>query len=174
MVSLLLLQSLCLLVLMGLLVRMAVGDLRAFIIPNRLNAGIAALGLAYVLLSAPADGIFATLLWRLIQMFAVGLMFSLMFAMGWMGGGDVKLMAALALFFPMPELAQLLIFSSLAGGGLGLLAAIAKRWKPAMVDDASTSGPTEIPYGIAIAFGAIIPASQLFVKTAVTLLQPVV
>src|SRR3546814_21184640 len=47
-----------------------------------------------------------------VSVFAV---FALVFAMGWMGGGDVKLIGALALWFPFQPLLWVLIVMSLAG-----------------------------------------------------------
>lgn len=166
----LILQLMCLAAVMALLVRMAIGDLRAFIIPNRLNAAIAVVALVYIAACTPLSQLPDVLLWRGVQLLAVFALFGGLFALGWMGGGDVKLMAALALLFPLPELAQVLIYSSIAGGLLGLIAAIARKRRQAMVNGAETAASSEIPYGIAIAFGAMIPASQLFIKTSMTVL----
>lgn len=74
-------------------------------------------------------------------------LFAAMFAFGWMGGGDVKLLAALALWLPWQALILLLFIMSLAGGALTLGMLVWSRLKRA--------GPLEIPYGVAIAFGGL-------------------
>lgn len=165
----LLVQCLSLAVLIALLLRMAIGDLRAFIIPNQLNLAIAGVALVYIAASAPIDELALALLWRVVQALVIGMVFAVLFACGWMGGGDVKLMIALALFLPLPELTQLLVFSSLAGGVLALVAMLRRQRQQAMANADETQARIEIPYGIAIAVGGIIPSSQLFVKTAMTL-----
>jgi prepilin peptidase CpaA len=71
------------------------------------------------------------------------------FHFGWMGGGDVKMIGALALWFPLQPLLWMLIVMSLLGGALTLLLVIerAARRKP---------GAIEIPYGVAIAIAALL------------------
>lgn len=74
--------------------------------------------------------------------------FAAAFHFGWMGGGDVKMIGALALWFPLQPLLWLLIVMSLLGGALTMLLMIeraARRSKAAI----------EIPYGVAIAFAAL-------------------
>src|SRR3546814_19178635 len=75
-----------------------------------------------------------------VSVFAV---FALVFAMGWMGGGDVKLIGALALWFPFQPLLWVLIVMSLAGGAITLALAIEHRVRRA-------TAPPAIPYGVAL------------------------
>lgn len=86
--------------------------------------------------------------------------FAAAFQFGWMGGGDVKMIAALALWFPLQPLAWLLIVMSLAGGGLTLLF---------VIDRALRRGTRaiEIPYGVAIAFAALISIREPIFNTFV-------
>lgn len=75
--------------------------------------------------------------------------FALAFRFGWMGGGDVKLIAALALWLPVQPLAWMLIVMSVAGGVLTLV----------MLADhliARREGPIEVPYGVAIVIAALV------------------
>jgi prepilin peptidase CpaA len=65
------------------------------------------------------------------------------FALGWMGGGDVKLLTALALWIKPLWFAQLLVVMSIAGGVLTLLFG-------AWYFTARRGEKPEIPYGIAI------------------------
>ena len=57
-------------------------------------------------------------------MFAFGL---LAFARGWLGGGDVKLMTAIAAWTGITGLPLLFIAVSVAGGGLALVYAVGRR-----------------------------------------------
>ncbi|HVI98879.1 MAG TPA: prepilin peptidase [Sphingomonas sp.] len=75
--------------------------------------------------------------------------FALIFAAGWMGGGDVKLIGALALWFPLQPLLWVLVVMSLAGGGITLALAIEHRLRRA-------EAPLEIPYGVAIAIAGLL------------------
>ena len=67
-----------------------------------------------------------------------------LFAMRWMGGGDVKLLTALALWLPWQAFVTLLIMMALLGGLLTILFA---SWHRV----AGRSGRPMIPYGVAIA-----------------------
>lgn len=71
------------------------------------------------------------------------------FYLGQMGGGDVKLIGALALWLPVGPLATMLVLMSLAGGAITVAMLIEKRLK--------RSGQTpEIPYGVAIAIAGLL------------------
>lgn len=72
------------------------------------------------------------------------------FALGQMGGGDVKMIGALALWLPVQPLVWMLVLMSLIGGGLTLLMVIDKRLRR------DAGGPLEIPYGVAIAIAALL------------------
>lgn len=85
-----------------------------------------------------------------LQLGLAGLVFTIfaaMFAFGWMGGGDVKLLAALALWLPWQALLLMLVIMSFAGGILTLGMVVWSKLK---------RGPNpEIPYGVAIAFSGL-------------------
>jgi prepilin peptidase CpaA len=122
----------------------AVGDWRTRTIPNRLNAAIA-------LLAIPFWWSIGLSLWPGVAL-QIGLaavvfaLFAIAFRFGAMGGGDVKMAAAIALWLPFPEIVKLLAVMSVAGGVLTIAMLAAHRMTKA-------SGQLEIPYGIAIAFG---------------------
>jgi prepilin peptidase CpaA len=83
----------------------------------------------------------------------------LLFARGWMGGGDVKLLAVTGLWLGPAATPTLLILTALAGGVL-TLAMIAARalgaQRLAGGKIAALSDPMDrVPYGIAIAAAAI-------------------
>ena len=80
-----------------------------------------------------------------------------MFHVGGMGGGDVKMIGALALWFPFQALLWMLIVMSLVGGALTLLLVIERavlRKKSAI----------EVPYGVAIAIAALISLPERFLN----------
>jgi prepilin peptidase CpaA len=130
----------------AMLVVAAVGDLRSRIIPNWLNLAIALGALPFWWLSDLA-------LWPDIAVrigIAVLLLaiFAGLFAIGAMGGGDVKLIAALALWLPPPSIVELLLIMSIAGGALTLVMLIGHRLR-------KSATKLEVPYGVAIAFGGM-------------------
>jgi prepilin peptidase CpaA len=81
-----------------------------------------------------------------------------LYALGIMGAGDVKLFAAVSLFAGLPLLAPLAVATALAGGAVGLCS-LAARPKEAMVMLA-TRGKADfgktVPYGVAISIGGAI------------------
>jgi prepilin peptidase CpaA len=124
----------------------AFSDLRRRIIANWLNAAIA--------IGAPlfwwASGL---ALWPdvALQLGIAAAAFALLaglFALGAMGGGDVKLLTALALWVPPMLFVQLLIVMALVGGVITILFSawhIARRRRERLA----------IPYGLAIACGGL-------------------
>ena len=89
-----------------------------------------------------------------------------MFALGWIGGGDAKLFAACALWLGWPAVAPFLIWTALAGGGLAVMLLWSRRLAgpviadgPAWVGRLMTPGE-DVPYGLAIAAGALIAFPQ--------------
>jgi prepilin peptidase CpaA len=84
------------------------------------------------------------------------------FAMGWVGGGDAKVVASVALWFGFDHLLNYLVYASLLGGALTILLLQFRLWPL----PAALAGQTwlnrlhdkqsGIPYGIALAIGALI------------------
>lgn len=79
--------------------------------------------------------------------------FAAAFHIGAMGGGDVKLIAALSLWLPPMLLMSMLVVMSLAGGAV-TAAMLVERWCRRNSDAAP--GPVEVPYGVAIAIAGIL------------------
>jgi len=138
-----------LIALVALLVIAAVGDVRRYLIPNRLCSVVAALALPYwVAVSIGQDmPLLPTLGLQIGVAFLVFAGFALLFALGAMGGGDVKLIAALALWVPAIRIPEMLFYVALAGGVLALVLIVIRRVR------GSTS--RAVPYGLAIAAGGI-------------------
>jgi prepilin peptidase CpaA len=74
--------------------------------------------------------------------------FCVAFHFGWMGGGDVKMIAALALWVPVPALIQILLVMSIVGGLITVVMLIDHRMR-------KTAGNPEVPYGVAIAIAGL-------------------
>lgn len=83
------------------------------------------------------------------------------FAMGWIGGGDAKVAAATALWLGFDYLLPYLLISSVLGGVLTLLLLEFRRWPIPYVLSGQQwllrlhHHETGIPYGIALAAGAL-------------------
>lgn len=144
-----------LIVLALLLVVAAVIDVRTFTISNRLNLAIALLAPVYWWsIGLP--------LWpdAAIQLAAGVIVFALLaaaFFFGVMGGGDVKLAAALALWFSPPSILKFLVIMSIAGGVLTLVVLAVHRLR-------RKQGRPEVPYGVAIAIGGLAILTQRFLN----------
>lgn len=137
------------------LVVAAVIDVRTYTISNRLNLAVALLAPLYWWASGLP-------LWPdvAIQVAVAGGVFLLLavaFYAGMMGGGDVKLAAAIALWFSPNATLRFLVFMSLAGGVLTLVVLGLHRLR-------RRGGKPEIPYGVAIAIGALAILAQRFLN----------
>ena len=120
----------------------AVSDLRTRLIHNWLTFGIAAAAPAYWWASGLS-------LWPGVAgQVGLGLaafaILAGLFAAGAMGGGDVKLLTALALWLPWQPFLKLVVVMALLGGVLTLVCVAWHRIS-------RRSGKLEIPYGVAIA-----------------------
>ena len=132
-----------------LLVIAAIGDIRRYTIPNRLCLAVAALALPYWIAVGLGQGepLLPLFGWQVGVAFLVFAGFVFLFALGAMGGGDVKLIAALALWVPPSRTLELLFLVALFGGALALVLIVVRRIR----GDASRA----VPYGVAIAAGGI-------------------
>ena len=143
----------------ALVVVAALKDLSSFTIPNWISIALAlAFAPAALVAHVPLSSVgisFAVAF--VVLLFAAG-----MFAMGWIGGGDAKLMAASALWVGLRGLAPFALYTGLAGGALALiLVALRSAWLrplaaagPAWAKRLATPGEAA-PYGVAIAIGAL-------------------
>jgi len=83
------------------------------------------------------------------------------FAMGWVGGGDAKLAAGAALWFGFAQLMNYLLYASLFGGVLTILLLQLRQWPLPYVLTGQAwltklhAKESGIPYGIALAIGAL-------------------
>ena len=136
----------------------AVSDLFTMTISNRVSLALIAGFLALALLSSM--GLHDMLL-HIGAGAAVLVVAFACFAMGWVGGGDAKIAACVALWFGFDHLLNYLVYASLFGGALTLLLLQFRRlplpyqlagqaWLSRLHDRQSG-----IPYGIALALGAL-------------------
>ena len=135
--------SLGLMALLGLLmIAAAISDLRSRTISNELNAAMALLAIPFWIVNGLA-------LWPDIAIqfgaaFAVFLVFAGLFAIGAMGGGDVKMIGAVMLWIPLPLFMPTLFVMAIGGGILSAVMLIHMKLRP-------SDKPVEVPYGVAIA-----------------------
>ena len=142
-------------VLAMLLIVAAVVDIRTFTISNWLVLAVAVLAIPFWWASGIA--LWPDVAWRVGISLAVFALFAAAFYLGMMGGGDVKLAAALVLWFPPSATLLFLVLMSLAGGVLTLIVVIAHKLR-------SREGRPEIPYGVAISFGGLWLVAQRFLN----------
>jgi prepilin peptidase CpaA len=138
-----------------LLLTAAVTDLKARIIANRLNLAIALLAPAWWWASGLAP--WPDMAIQAALGAAVFAVFAGLFALGWMGGGDVKLLGALALWLPLELLLKMLVAMSLAGGVLTLAVVAVHRFR-------KLETSPEVPYGVAIAAAALWVIGELYLN----------
>lgn len=128
-------------------------DLMRFEIPDMLSIVIVAAAIAYGLVAPEFDWL--SHLASTAIVFAGGL---LLFARNWMGGGDVKLLTAIASWTGLGGLPLQLVATSLAGGVLALVLIIVRRAYQGAGTDQMTIPrlfrfDAPLPYGVAIAAG---------------------
>lgn len=95
-------------------------DLREHRIPNWLTLTSALAGLVFHTLADGGSGFTSSVLGWLTGL----AMFFVPFALGGLGGGDVKLIAALGAWFGWPDAAWLGLFTGVAGGVVALVMAL--------------------------------------------------
>ena len=141
----------------------AMRDVTSFTIPNWISLAAAALfaPCALALGMAPA-ALGACALVGLVALMA-GIA---MFALGWIGGGDAKLFAACALWLGWPAVLPFVLWTALAGGGLAVMLLWSRRVAQPVVAGAPVWAQRlmmpggDVPYGLAIAAGALIAFPQ--------------
>jgi len=137
----------------------AASDLLTMTISNRVSLALAAGFLVLALASGMEPSEILSHLGAGVGVLAASFV---CFAFGWIGGGDAKVAAAAALWFGFGHLLNYLVYASLFGGVLTLLLLQFRQWPlPYQLAGqawllklhAKDSG---IPYGIALAIGALV------------------
>jgi prepilin peptidase CpaA len=138
----------------------ALHDINSLTIPNWLNLTIAGLFVPAALVSGiPLEILGGHLLAGLVAFFiAFGL-----FAFRVFGGGDAKMIPGVVLWMGPATAIPFIFWMAIVGGGCALLLLVGKRSVPAEVVPGFMRAPFEpkagVPYGVAIAGGAIIAGS---------------
>ena len=155
----------------ALMIGAAFSDLFTMTIPNRLAIALAAAFFIFaVALGMPAASIGAHVVAGLV---VLAVTFAL-FAFGWIGGGDAKLAAATALWMGWENLADYLLISTVAGGGLTLLILYLRKWplpaswlRQSWIARLHEKG-AGVPYGIALAAAGLMmfPQTQVWIAGA--------
>ena len=147
------------LALMGLLAAMlvwiAVQDVRTYTISDRLNVAIALLAPIYWLSTGVPLWPDAAI--RIGVAVVLFMLFAGAFYMNAMGGGDVKLAGALALWFTPYETLTMIVIMSIVGGLLTLVVVAIHKMK-------RKEGRPQVPYGVAIAMGGMWLLAQRFLN----------
>ncbi len=141
----------------------AVIDVRTFTISNGLNLTVALL--APVFWWSIGLPLWPDAAMQVGVALAVFVVLAATFYMGMMGGGDVKLAAALALWFRPFTTLKFLVIMSIAGGLLTVVVLLLHKFrgKPPIEGDEPAAKP-EVPYGVAIAIGALWILAQRFLN----------
>ena len=148
--------SLGLMALLGVLMIMAaVSDLRSRTISNRLNAAMALLAVPFWF--AAGWSIWPDVPLQFAAAFAVFLLFAGFFAIGAMGGGDVKMIGAVMLWIPLPLFIPMLAIMAIAGGILSAVMLIQSKIRP-------SDKAIEVPYGVAIAIAGLWALHQQYLN----------
>ncbi len=149
----------------------ASSDLLTMRISNRLVLLVAGFFFAIALLAGLPLELMGMHVVAALLVLAVSFTF---FALGWIGGGDAKLIAATALWFGFEGMLYYLLYASLLGGALTLSLLAVRRWplpmqlKQVVWIDRLHDSKTGVPYGIALAAAGLLvyPTSLIFQRLA--------
>lgn len=160
-------EVLVLAVLPLLLLGAACWDLASFTIPNFINVAVIAIFPIFAL--AAGLPLTAMGLHLLAGFLGLAIGFAL-FALGYIGGGDAKLFAGVALWLGFADLMPYALLASVFGGFLTLILLVLRRWP---LPDLLARQPwilklhdarSGVPYGVALAAGAfmLLPHTEIF------------
>lgn len=133
-------------------------DIKYRLIPNSLCLTIVAIWLPFAIFMT-GDFLypFVTALIVLVVGFAA-------YSRGILGGGDAKLLAACALWMGPAYILPFLFFTALTGGAMALLWRFEGPVRFALARggfDVQIAATRELPYGLAIAVGALVAAARM-------------
>jgi prepilin peptidase CpaA len=148
--------SLGLMAVLGLMmIAAAISDLRSRTISNELNAAMALLAIPFWIASGLAA--WPDMPIQFGAAFAVFLAFAGLFAIGAMGGGDVKMIGAVMLWIPLPLFMPMLTVMAIGGGILSAVMLIQLKMR-------RSDKPVEVPYGVAIAAAGLWALHQQYLN----------
>jgi len=147
-------------------------DLLTMTIPNRVS-------IVLVAAFAVAAAMVGIGWWALASHVGAGLLMLTigigMFALGWIGGGDAKLLASAALWLGFEHLLPYLMLTAMAGGALAVAILVYRRMPPPLWLARQPwalqlhGGKSGIPYGIALAAAGlhIFPSTVWFAAAGI-------
>jgi prepilin peptidase CpaA len=142
-------------ILAAMLAWIAVVDVKTYTISDRLNLAIALMApLYWWSAGVPLWPDAAIRVGVAVLVFGL---FTVAFYINMMGGGDVKLAGALALWFTPYDSMRLIVIMSLVGGLLTLVVVLLHK-------RSGKPGKPEVPYGVAIAAGGMWLLAQRFLN----------
>lgn len=148
--------SLGLMAILGLLmIAAAISDLRSRSISNELNAAIALLAVPFWIAIGLSP--WPDVAIQFGAAFAVFLVFAGLFALGAMGGGDVKMIGAVMLWIPLSLFMPMLTVMAVGGGILSGVMLIYMKLRP-------SDKAVEVPYGVAIAAAGLWALHQQYLN----------
>lgn len=155
----------------GLVIYAALSDISRLIIPNWISIALAAIFPAAALF-AGATFVGAGL--HILFGFGVLAVGFVLFQMNIIGGGDAKLLAAVAIWTGASAFLPFIFWTALAGGVMALLLLTARQLMPAgsypAFVDHLLKKQNGIPYGVAIMVGALMAIPSLpYVSSPLTL-----
>ncbi len=148
------------LIFVGLVITCAINDFRSLTIPNKIILIMLAL---FPLAALIAPDHFPVI----NHLMAAGLIFIIsyiLFVLKLMGGGDTKMMTVVGLWLGLNNLSSFVVIMAITGGLLACISLILKKnkkllpknSKPNSWFDQLKNDKSVVPYGIAIALGAIL------------------
>lgn len=154
----------------GFVLTAAICDARTLRIPNVLCAGIAVMFAAHAAIDLTMDQT-VTAIELAIATLIIGF---IGFALGKVGGGDVKLLTVCMAWAGSTHAVEFLFVTGLAGGALALAlmspvlmraaAGLQRHWPQQTTTNAAASpalARAPMPYGVAIAVGALVVAARI-------------
>jgi prepilin peptidase CpaA len=166
-------QFLLLIVLPGLLAASAVWDLASFTIPNYLSLALAAAFIPFAITLGISP---ASLGMHLLAGLVALIIGFTMFARNYIGGGDAKLFAGMAMWLGPHDLLAYTLIATILGGVL-TLTILGLRQLPLPADLARQSwivrlhnATSGIPYGVALASGGffVLPHAEILHLAAIS------
>jgi prepilin peptidase CpaA len=153
----------------GCVLTAAISDARTLRIPNILCGAIAALFAAHAAIDLTAMEAITAIGLAVVTLVAG----FFAFARGKVGGGDVKLLAVCMAWAGPAHAIELLVVTGLVGGVIGLAllspylarqtAGLQRHW-PQSETAATSAARAPMPYGVAIAAGALVVAARLMMS----------
>jgi len=160
-------ESLVLFALPVLLIVAAAFDLASFTIPNFITLALSATFAVFAAMVGLSLGLAGWHLLAGLLGLAIGFV---LFALGWIGGGDAKLFAGVALWLGLRDLVPYALVASVFGGALTIAILLLRQCPlPAILARQSWilrlhDARSGIPYGVALAAAAffLLPSTEIF------------